>query len=125
MQESLNQQIENITTTLKTLNTIQSTQIQNNLATLPIEPEQVQFVNFLSKLQQYLKDKKNNLKEQMFAEIKCNISLAFDTLLKSARTMNDFNKLQKVLNLIKVKSTNDIAEDEDIFEYNDDEIDSL
>lgn len=125
MQESLNQQIENITTTLNTLNTFQSTLISNNLSSPPVTPDTPRYIDWLTKLQQDLKEQKHKLQHQIISEIKGKISNRFNALIDSATTINDYNKILKVLRLLKIKSSSDRPTDDDALEYDDHQIDSL
>ena len=123
--DQINKQIADITTTLNTLNIFKSTLIQKNLSSLAPEESSVNYINWLTKLEQDLKDQKHKLQHQIISDLKGKISNRFNALIDAASTINDYNKILKVLRLLKIKLSSDRCVDDDTLEYDDDQIDSL
>ena len=123
--DQINKQIADIMTTLNTLNTFKSTLISNNLSSPPVTPDTPRYIDFLSKLEQDLKDQKHKLQHQIISDLKEKISNRFNALIDAASTINDYNKILKVLRLLKIKLSSDHCIDDDILEYDDQQIDSL
>ena len=123
--DQINKRIDDITITLNTLNTFQTTLISNNLSFPPVEPGTPRYIDFLSKLQQDLKDQKYKLQHQIISDLKEKILSRFNALIDVASTIDDYNKILKVLRLLKIKSSSDRCVDDDTLEYDDHQIDSL
>lgn len=121
--DQINKQIADITTTLNTLNTFQTTLISNNLSFSPVESGTPRYIDFLSKLQQDLKDQKYKLQHQIISDLKEKISNRFNALIDVASTIDDYNKILKVLKLLKIKASS--VRHDDALEYDDHQIDSL
>lgn len=118
-------QIDDITTTLNILNTFKTTLISNNLSFPPVTPDTPRYIDFLSKLEQDLKDQKHKLEHQIMSDLKGKISNRFNALIDAATTVNDYNKILKVLRLLKIKLSSDRCVDDDTLEYDQQQIDSL
>ena len=124
--DQINKQIDDITTTLNTLNIFKSTLIQKNLSSLAPEESSVRYIDWLTKLQQDLKDQKYKLQHQIISDLKGKISNRLNALIDAASTLNDYNKILKVLRLLKIKLLSDRCVDDDTLEYDDQQqIDSL
>ena len=124
--DQINKQIDDITTTLNTLNIFKSTLIQKNLSSLAPEESSVRYIEWLTKLQQDLKDQKYKLQYQIISDLKGKISNRLNALIDAASTLNDYNKILKVLRLLKIKLLSDRCVDDDTLEYDDQQqIDSL
>ena len=124
--DQINKQIADITTTLNTLNTFQSTLISNNLSFPPVTPDTPRYIDWLTKLQQDLKDQKHKLQHQIISDLKEKISNRLNALIDRATTINDYNKILKVLRLLKIKTrSSEYCPDDDALEYDDHQIDSL
>jgi hypothetical protein len=123
--DQINKQIDDITTTLNTLNIFKSTLIQKNLSSLAPEESSVRYIDWLTKLEQDFKDQKYKLQHQIISDIKGKISNRLNALIDAASTLNDYNKILKVLRLLKIKSSSDRCVDDDTLEYDDQQINSL
>lgn len=123
--DQINKQIDDITTTLKTLNIFQNTLITNNLSSPPVTPDTPRYIDWLTKLQQDLKEQKHKLQYQIISDLKGKISNRLNALIDAASTLNDYNKILKVLRLLKIKSSSDRCVDDDTLEYDDQQINSL
>ena len=124
--DQINKQIDDITTTLKTLNIFQNTLITNNLSSPPVTADTPRYIDWLTKLQQDLKDQKYKLQHQIISDLKGKISNRLNALIDAANTLNDYNKILKVLRLLKIKLLSDRCVDDDTLEYDDQQqIDSL
>ena len=123
--DQINKQIDDITTTLKTLNTYQSTLITNNLSFPPVTPDTPRYIDWLTKLQQDLKEQKHKLQHQIISDLKGKISNRLNALIDAATTVNDYNKILKILRLLKIKSSSDRCVDDDTLEYDQQQINSL
>lgn len=123
--DQINKRIDDIITTLNTVNIFKSNLIQKNLSNLEPDQNSVRYIDFLSKFEQDLKDQKHQFEYQIMSDLKEKISNRFNALIDAATTFNDYNKILKVLRLLKIKLSSDRCIDDDTLEYDNQQIDSL